>query len=132
MIIFRPRSCESFVVLLVVALRSLIESCFPLCNDLITSQRLFETTNPIFFTKDAFHRYVIDDDTDAVSPSKKGTKAAAHYVLTVPAGGQYTIRCRLSAHDEQAPFCFGESFVDILEQRKMEADKFYKTVIPGT
>ena len=93
---------------------------------------MFETANVTSYTKDAFHSHVIDDDTDAVSPPKKGTKAAAHYVLTVPAGGQYTIRCRLSAHDEQAPFCFGESFVDILEQRKMEADKFYKTVIPGT
>ena len=34
---------------------------------------------------------------EAVNPSKAGTKAAAHYVLDVPAGGARVIRLRLSA-----------------------------------
>ncbi len=35
--------------------------------------------------KDAFHGYVIHGKTAAVNPGGFGTKAAAHYVLDVPA-----------------------------------------------
>ena len=38
------------------------------------------------YVKDAFHQYVISGDKEAVNPAKTGTKAAAHYVLDVPAG----------------------------------------------
>ena len=34
--------------------------------------------------------------SDAVNPAKAGTKAAAHYILDVPAGGSRTIRLRLA------------------------------------
>ena len=37
--------------------------------------------------KDAFHRYVISKDSKAINPARTGTKAAARYVLDVPAGG---------------------------------------------
>ena len=36
---------------------------------------------------------------DAVNPRQFGTKAAAYYRLTVPAGGQVSVRCRLSPAD---------------------------------
>ena len=84
------------------------------------------------YTKDAFHRYVIDNENKAVNPLQEGTKMAAHYVLTVPSGGQHTIRCRLSACNDRVPMPFGETlFDDVLSRRKHEADEFYKTVIPG-
>jgi hypothetical protein len=50
-------------------------------------ERLWHQPNPTPYLKDAFHRYVISGETGAVNPAKKGTKAAAHYVLDVPAGG---------------------------------------------
>ena len=37
------------------------------------------------------------DSGEAVNPAKVGTKAAAHYVLDVPAGGSKTVRLRLAA-----------------------------------
>ncbi len=36
--------------------------------------------------KDAFHRQVVNKE-DAVNPEKAGTKAAVHYIFTVPARG---------------------------------------------
>ena len=32
-----------------------------------------------------------------MNPARSGTKAAAHYVLDVPAGGSQTVRLRLAA-----------------------------------
>jgi hypothetical protein len=40
---------------------------------------------------------VISGQGEAVNPAKTGTKAAAHYVLDVPAGGSQTVRLRLAA-----------------------------------
>ena len=41
--------------------------------------------------------YVIAGEKTAVNPAKTGTKAAAHYVLDVPAGQSKVVRLRLSA-----------------------------------
>lgn len=57
---------------------------------------------------------------------------AAHYVLTVPSGGQHIIRCRLSACDDRIPLSVTEKgFDEMVTRRKNEADEFYKTVLPG-
>jgi len=72
--------------------------------------------------KDAFHRCVVDGDAQAVNPQRTGTKAAAHYTLDIPAGGQAVVRLRLAQGDTVAPF---ESFDDTIEQRRAEADAYY-------
>jgi len=67
-----------------------------------------------------------------VNPQLKGTKVAPHFVLNVPAGKTQVIRCRLSVQPDRVPKPFGkESFDEVLETRRMEADEFYRTVIPG-
>ena len=48
--------------------------------------RLWGQPNPSPYVKDAFHQYVISGASDVVNLLKTGTKAAAHYVLTLPAG----------------------------------------------
>src|SRR5262249_2746401 len=45
--------------------------------------------------KDAFHEYLVAGNTAAVNSQQTGTKAAAHYELTVPAGGSRSVRVRL-------------------------------------
>ena len=60
------------------------------------ANRLWGQPNPSPYVKDAFHRYVIAGEKDAVNPAQTGTKAAAHYVLDVPAGGSKVVRLRLS------------------------------------
>lgn len=95
-------------------------------------QKLYNIANASPYTKDAFHRYVIEGKTDAVNPLQSGTKVAAHYVLTVPSRGQHIIRCRLSVWDDRVPLPFNEkAFDEVVTRRKHEANEFYKTVIPG-
>jgi hypothetical protein len=52
------------------------------------AEHLWSQPNPTPFVKDAFHRYVVGGETGAVNPAKSGTKAAARYVLDVPAGAR--------------------------------------------
>jgi hypothetical protein len=59
-------------------------------------QRLWAQPNPSPWVKDAFHSYVIGGDTGAVNPDRTGTKAAAHYVMEVAAGGSAQVRLRLT------------------------------------
>ena len=95
-------------------------------------QKLFKSSTSSQYTKDAFHRYVIDNEIEAASPHKEGTKAAAHYVLTVPPGEQRTIRCRLTARNDRVLLPLDDKvFDDVVYQRKHEADEFYKNVTPG-
>ncbi|HEV3259415.1 MAG TPA: glucosidase [Gemmataceae bacterium] len=81
--------------------------------------------------KDAFHDYVIRGRKDAVNPQGTGTKAAAHYVLPVPAGGQVLVRLRLVAEAEAVPDPLGEGFEQVFARRLSEADEFYAAKVPG-
>lgn len=76
-------------------------------------------------------RYIINKETDAISPDKRGTKVAAHYTLTVPPGGETIIKLRL-CDNESLPKSdpFGVSFDEIFEDRLKEADEFYNGIIP--
>ena len=60
------------------------------------SELLFKTPSHTPYVKDAFHRYVIDGETDAVNPDAEGTKVAACYHLTVPAGESREVTFRLA------------------------------------
>ena len=66
-------------------------------------ESLFGTPNASPFTKDAFHRYVIDGQRDGVRPDH-GTKVAAVYRLSLPPGQSQTIRVRLAAGDQPPEF----------------------------
>ena len=63
--------------------------------------------------KDAFHRLVIDGDQDAISQERRGTKVAADYSLTIPAGESRTIKLRMSAIDDVPSECFSLSLIHI-------------------
>jgi hypothetical protein len=91
--------------------------------------RLWNQPNPSPYVKDAFHNYVISGKTEAVNPAKSGTKAAAHYRLSVPAGGSKTVRLRLSATGSAQPFA---KFDEILSTRLVDADEFYDRITPNT
>jgi hypothetical protein len=63
------------------------------------ANRLWGQPNPSPFVKDAFHRYVVSGDREAVNASKTGTKACALCHLQVPPGGSKTVRLRLSTNE---------------------------------
>ena len=93
-------------------------------------QRLSGQPNQTPYVKDAFHRYVISGDRDAVNFSKTGTKAAARYALDVAAGGCQVVRLRLAARLPVAPF--GDAFEEVFRQRIADADEFYDRITPRT
>jgi hypothetical protein len=93
------------------------------------TQRLFAQPNRAPHVKDSINNYVVHGQKDVVNPEEKGTKAAAHYRLTVNPGECRVVRLRLAdaALDKDDPF---SDFDDVLEIRHKEADQFYDTVIP--
>jgi hypothetical protein len=90
--------------------------------------RLFDVSNRTPFVKDAFHRYVVNGESEAVNPSRTGTKAAARYPMELAPGESAVVKLRLS--DEHLRTPFGEVFDSVFIERISEADDFYSTVIP--
>jgi hypothetical protein len=82
------------------------------------------------FTKDAFHRYVIHSETNAIA-STQGTKAAFHFRTVVAPGVTQVYRLRL------APVAMADSqsltikrFEEVFKSRIDEADQFYARRLP--
>ncbi|MCK6456404.1 MAG: glucosidase [Phycisphaerae bacterium] len=92
------------------------------CENESNTRRLFGSDGGTRYPKDAFHEYVVSGNTEAVNPAKTGTKAAAYYRMTVPAGGSAQFRLRLTNGASKTPF---RDFNAIFENRKQEADDFY-------
>ena len=65
-----------------------------------------------------------------MNPERVGTKAAAHYLLTVPADGAVTVCLRLFSEDEVPEELFGRTFDRVFDRRLREADEFYASRIP--
>jgi hypothetical protein len=78
--------------------------------------------NSTQYFKDAFHEYLINGDTAAVNSSRRGTKCAAHFPLTIPAGAEVKLRLRFASGVEAPPF---GDFDKIIDARREEADEFY-------
>jgi hypothetical protein len=94
------------------------------------NQRLFGTSNASPWVKDAFNEYIVHGKLDAVNPAHTGTKASAHYQLSIPAGQTKVIRLRLTS---RAPSTIAEPFADfdaVFERAIAEADDFYGATAP--
>src|SRR5713226_8514653 len=95
-------------------------------------ERLYGYTNRVKYVKDAFHRFVVHGDRQAVNPQERGTKAVAHYALAIDPGSSITLRLRLNDRKPGSFSAFGKAFDDTLATRKREADEFYDTIISST
>ena len=76
-------------------------------------------------------RYVVNGETDAVSPKKKGTKVCPYYVVDVEGGEQTVLKLRLT-NQELGVSPFGKDFDVVFADRIREADDFYNCIIPST
>ena len=95
--------------------------------------RLFRVSARSTYVKDSINERVVAGKEDAVNPARVGTKAAAWYRASVPAGGQVALRLRLTDADPaRAGAAFGLDFEEIFSRRIREADDFYDLVIPRT
>ena len=91
------------------------------------ASRLWGQPNGSPYVKDSFHEYTISGRGEAINPAKAGTKAAAHYLLDVPAGGSATVRLRLTAGKVNNAF---GGFDKIFKRRIADADEFYDRITP--
>ncbi|MBV8718011.1 MAG: glucosidase [Chloroflexi bacterium] len=88
-------------------------------------QRLFGVPNVTPFVKDSIGDAVIHGRFTAVNPARTGTKAAAHYFLSLDAGATQRVMLRLSDTFHADPFGDAEA---IIKTRAAEADLFYAAV----
>jgi hypothetical protein len=106
-----------------------------------TNKRLlYDAENETPYVKDGINDYVVGGKPDAVNPEKTGSKAAANYLLKVPAGESTEIRLRLSDQTFSSPRSSasqrlgGEAafkdFDKIFALRQKEAGEFYADIIP--
>lgn len=84
------------------------------------------------YVKDAFHRWIVDEEKGAINPRCVGTKCAAWYDFGQGEGVQpgecAVVRFRLSKRYDG--YLNEELLDDIIEQRRQEADEFYYRVSP--
>jgi hypothetical protein len=102
------------------------------------NERLFKSANRTPYVKDGINDYIVQGSKDSVNPQHKGTKACAHYPITLEAGESRVIRLRLSdvalhqfpAAKGTQTGAFGTAFEAVMAERRREADEFYASVIP--
>ena len=89
--------------------------------------------NKSIYVKDGINDYVVHGVQHAINPGRVGTKASAHYHLTLAPGETRSIRLRLtdSLPHDVSPLILSQEFDEIFELRRHEADEFYQTVIPA-
>jgi mannosylglycerate hydrolase MGH1-like protein len=85
-------------------------------------QRLWGVPNVTPFVKDGIGEAIVRGRLTAVNPSLQGTKAAAHYFLSLDSGASQSLLLRLSDRLHVDPFGDAPS---VLDARAAEADLFY-------
>jgi hypothetical protein len=93
------------------------------------NERIFGRPNATPYVKDGINGYVVAGRQEAVNPALTGTKAAAYYQLRVGAGQTAVIQLRLSNAISRDPF--GKKFEQIVDERRQDADAFYRAVTPA-
>jgi hypothetical protein len=95
------------------------------CDNNTNTERLFQASSPEQFFKDGINCYLVEGQKNAVNPAQAGTKAAAHYQLTLAAGSSQQLCLRIGPAGLAEPFA---DFAAIMQQRQAEADEFYAEI----
>ncbi len=99
------------------------------CDNDTNASRIQGFSDAAGFFKDGINDCVVHGRRETVNPARTGTKAAAHYILNVPAGGSALVRVRLrpaaaATNNSKATDAFAD-FDAIFAARLAEADAFY-------
>src|SRR5215470_4551318 len=87
------------------------------------AMRVFGMPNDSAYVKDGINDFIVNGQHDKINPNRRGTKAAAKYLLTIPPGQAASIRlrlCDLASAAGQADSPFGASFDTVIETRQHE------------
>jgi hypothetical protein len=82
------------------------------------------------YVKDGINDYVVQGDKGAVNPDQIGSKASAHYAVTVLPGRPVTIRVRFT-NGSAAGALDPQAFDAVFAARLEEADEFYAALAPA-
>jgi Glycosyl hydrolase family 63 C-terminal domain len=94
-------------------------------------ERLWGLPNPTPFVKDSINDRIVYDKIDSTNPQRVGTKAAAHYKLTIPPNQSRAIRLRLTrVENARKPGTAFRDFDKFFLLRAAEADDFYAELAP--
>lgn len=89
---------------------------------------LWNQPNDTPYVKDAFHRYLIQNENEAINPEKIGTKAGLWYFFkAVEPGKSVTVYLRLTDKQIKDPL---KDIQTIFTKRKEEADLYYESIHP--
>ncbi len=105
------------------------------CDNETNKARFLDGQTGPRYPKDGINNHLLHG-ADTVNPDGMGTKAAAHYALTIRAGQSATVRLRLERSEPDPgdapgmnrPFA---NFDDLTAKRRAEADQFYASVQPA-
>lgn len=92
------------------------------------NERLFGSENTSPYVKDAFHRYVVNGERDAVNADGRGTKAAWHWRSMFAPGETKRVHLRLTRYEGRASTTSAVAFSDadaVITARRRDADEFY-------
>jgi hypothetical protein len=104
------------------------------------TRRIFGVPNRSPYVKDSINDHVVNKREGVLNPDKKGTKAAAHYRISVGPGESQVVRLRLT---DVAPAAFakgngeptgpfGARFDELVRSRRADADEFYAAITPAS
>src|SRR6185436_17958874 len=109
-------------------------------NNETNRQRLYGVPSRTPYVKDAFHRYIVNGERDAVNPANEGTKACAWMRYEIDPGQSATMLMRLEKQSSGLPVSESPGKTSetrrpgdqetIVAQRRSEADAFYATIHP--
>jgi hypothetical protein len=95
---------------------------FLFCENETNIRRLWGMEASGHHFKDGINDYIVNGDSAAVKPDLRGTKAAVHYRLSLPAGKSGRLCARLAPAGQESGL---DDFDRIFDQRRAEADEFY-------
>jgi hypothetical protein len=93
------------------------------CENETNHELLYGKPNPSPYTKDGFHRHLVEGEKGAVNPDMEGTKVAAHFHVRLAPGESRTIRLRIAKTAQGF-----DDFDVVFAKRIEEADAFYKSI----
>jgi hypothetical protein len=99
------------------------------CENETNTERLYgyEPARP--YPKDGINDHVVSG-APTVNPERRGTKCAFWYKVTVEPGQTARLRLRLRPAQEKDT-AFGDTFAQVMAERKAEADEFYGELTPS-
>jgi hypothetical protein len=99
------------------------------------TERLYNQTLKQPYVKDAFHRYLIEGEVEAVNPDQTGSKAALHLQRNVEPGEVWQVDLRLCRHASEGHTAQGSvasaEVSALFEQRRQDWQDHLHWVAPG-